>query len=129
MQKKMFKNTYPFYEIEFIKEELSFNNVDEILDALKAKIDAHPVSIFIAKFDQYAHTSSLQMGEINPAIKAAKNIIFCFGKELPTVDVMAVRPRSIGVCELENSYIINYMEAPNEAANETMANFVKSLKK
>lgn len=125
----MFKDKYSIFEIEFKKDELKFNSVDEIINALQIKIDAHPIIAFIAIFDQYAHTSSLEMGEVNPAIKAAKNIIFCFGKELPTPEVLAVRPRSIGVCELEDSYVINYLEAPNEAANETMENFIKSLKK
>ena len=129
MQHKIFKDKYSIYEIEFKKSELKFTNIDDIINALKDKIDSHPVSTFIASFDQYAQTSALKMGEINEKIKAAKNIIFCFGKELPTPEVLAVRPRSIGVCELENSFIINYMEAPNSSANDTMENFVKSLKK
>jgi hypothetical protein len=88
----------------------------------------HPVINFISTFDQYAHTKSLENGVINPDILDAKNIIFCFGVELPTAEVMAVRPRSIGVCEKANSYIVNFLEAPNESANENMQNIVKSLK-
>ena len=129
MQQKIFKEKYHIFEIEYKKNELNFNSVDEIISALQIKIDAHPVIAFIAIFDQYAHTSSLEMGEVNPKIKAAKNIIFCFGKELPTPEVLAVRPRSIGVCELEDSYVINYLEAPNEAANDTMEKFILDLKK
>lgn len=128
MKQKLFKDKYSIFEIEFKKDELKFNSVDEIINALQIKIDAHPIIAFIAIFDQYAHTSSLQEGEVNPKIKAAKNIIFCFGKELPTPEVLAVRPRSIGVCELEDSFVINYLEAPNEAANETMEKFIISLK-
>jgi hypothetical protein len=41
---------------------------------------------------------------------------------------MAVRPRSIGVCELEDSFVVNFMEAPNDTANKTMEELVKSLK-
>ena len=129
MQQKIFKDKYHIFEIEYKKEELEFNSVDEIINALQVKIDAHPVIAFIAIFDQHAHTSSLEMGEINPKIKAAKNIVFCFGKEIPTPEVLAVRPRSIGVCELEDSYVINYLEAPNEAANDTMEKFILDLKK
>ena len=128
MKQKIFKDKYSIFEIEYKKNELKFKSVDEIISALQVKIDAHPVIAFIAIFDQYAHTSSLEMGEVNEKIKAAKNIIFCFGKELPTPEVLAVRPRSIGVCELEDSYVINYLEAPNEAANDTMETFIKSLK-
>ena len=128
MKQKIFKDKYSIFEIEYKKNELKYKSVDEIISALQVKIDAHPVIAFIAIFDQYAHTSSLEMGEVNDSIKAAKNIIFCFGKELPTPEVLAVRPRSIGVCELEDSYVINYLEAPNEAANDTMESFIKSLK-
>ena len=129
MKQKIFKDKYSIFEIEYKKSELEFNSVDEIINALQIKIDAHPIIAFIAIFDQYAHTSSLKDGEVNPNIKAAKNIIFCFGKELPTPEVLAVRPRSIGVCELEDSYVINYLEAPNETANDTMESFIKALKK
>ena len=129
MKQKMFKDKYSVFEIEYKKSELEFKSVDEIIDALKIRMDNHPIIAFISIFDQYAHTSSLKDGEVNPNIKAAKNIIFCFGKELPTPEVLAVRPRSIGVCELEDSYVINYLEAPNETANETMESFIKELKK
>lgn len=128
MQQKIFKEKYHIYEIVYKKEELEFNLVDEIIDILKQKIEAHPVISYIAIFDQYNHTSSIG-GEINPNIIAAKNIVFCFGKELPTPEVLAVRPRSIGVCETKDSFILNFLEAPNDAANETMEAFVKSLKK
>lgn len=128
MKQKIFKEKYPIFEIEYKKDELKFKSVDEIITALQVKIDAHPVISFIAIFDQYKHTSSLEDSVINPNIKAAKNIVFCFGKELPTPEVMAVRPRSIGVCETEDSFVVNFLEAPNDAANKTMEEFVKSLK-
>lgn len=128
MTQKIFKEKYHIFEILYKKGELKYNSVDEIISSLKDMIEKHPIISYIAIFDQYAHTNSLEMGEINPSIKAAKNIVFCFGKELPTAEVLAVRPRSIGVCEMEDSYIINFLEAPNDAANVTMENFIKSLK-
>ena len=127
MKQKIFKEKYHIFEIEYKKSEIKYTSVDEIISALQIKIDKHPVISFIAIFDQYNHTTSLKEGEINPNIKAAKNIIFCFGKELPTPEVLAVRPRSIGVCELEDSFVVNFLEAPNDTANKTMEDFVKSL--
>ena len=127
MKQKIFKDKYHIFEIEYKKSELAYKSVDEIITALHTKIDAHPVLAFIAIFDQYKHTRSLKDSEINPKIKAAKNIVFCFGKELPTPEVLAVRPRSIGVCETQDSFILNFLEAPNEMANKTMEEFVKSL--
>lgn len=128
MQQKVFKEKYHIFEIEYKKEEVSYNNVDEIIQAIQTKIQDHPIINFISIFNQYKHTQSLSNGVINPAIKDAKNIIFCFGVELPTPEVLAVRPRSIGVCELEDSYVVNFLEAPNESANESMQQIVKSLK-
>jgi hypothetical protein len=127
MKQKIFKEKYHIFELEYQKDEIKYKNVDEIITALQVKIDAHPVLAFIAIFDQYKHTSSLEGSEINPNIKAAKNIVFCFGKELPTPEVLAVRPRSIGVCEMKDSFVVNFLEAPNEMANKTMEDFVKSL--
>ncbi len=127
MKQKIFKEKYHIFELEYKKDEIKYKNVDEIISALQVKIDAHPVLAFIAIFDQYKHTSSLEGSEINPNIKAAKNIVFCFGKELPTPEVLAVRPRSIGVCEMKDSFVVNFLEAPNEMANKTMEDFVKSL--
>ncbi len=128
MNQKIFKEKYHIFEIEYKKDEIKYNTVDEIISVLTKKIENHPVISFIAVFDQYKHTSSLEGGEVNPAIKAAKNVVFCFGKELPTPEVLAVRPRSIGVCEMNDKFVVNFLEAPNDMANKTMEEFVKSLK-
>lgn len=127
MKQKIFKEKYHIFEIEFTKSELKYSSVDEIIEALKKKIDANEIIAYIATFNQYDHTVNIK-GDINPAIKEAKNIVFCFGKEIPTPEVLAVRPRSIGVVELEDSFVVNFLEAPNEQANVAMENIVKSLK-
>ncbi|MCW8944094.1 MAG: hypothetical protein OQL27_04910 [Sedimenticola sp.] len=127
MIRKQFKEIYSLYEIIYKKEELKHQSVEDIVADLKQMIIDHPVIAYIDIFDQYQQTQRVN-GVINPAIKAAQNIIFCFGMELPTPEVLAVRPRSIGVCELEDSYVINFMEAPNAQANATMVEMIKSLK-
>ncbi|WP_321315279.1 DUF6858 family protein [Campylobacterota bacterium DY0563] len=126
MKQKIFKEKYHIFEIEFTKSELKYSTVDEIIDELKKKIDANEIIAYIATFNQYDHTVNIK-GDINPAIKEAKNIVFCFGKEIPTPEVLAVRPRSIGIVELEDSFVVNFLEAPNEQANVAMENIVKSL--
>jgi len=127
MKQKTFKDKYHIFEIEFSKDELKFKNVNEILAALKDKIDAHPVIAYISTFDQFSQTKRVD-GVIREDIKDAKNIIFCFGKEIPTPEVLAVRPRAIGVCELEDMFVVNFLEAPNEQANVIMEEMIKSLK-
>lgn len=128
MKQKIFKDKYHIFEMEFEKSELAYENVDAILDTLKEKIDKHQVITYIARFDQYEQTKSIN-GSIREDIKDAKNIVFCFGKEIPTPEVLAVRPRAIGVCELEDSFVVNFLEAPNEQANVIMEDMIKSLKK
>jgi len=128
MKQSTFKEKYPVWTLELKKDEVKQSSVKEILDYFKSKIDAHPVATFIATFDHYSHTKSLPEHKINPDIKDIQNIIFCFGKEIPSSKVGAVRPRSIGVCEMEDSFIIEFMEAPNEQAHNTMKEWAKALK-
>ncbi len=129
MTQTIFKEKYPIFSLEIMKNEIDKNNCMEIIDYFKEKIDSHPIATFIAIFDHYGHTSSLQEHTINPNIKDVKNIVFCFGAEIPNTKVAAIRPRSIGVSELENSFIIDFMEAPNEKANGFMEEWSKALKK
>jgi len=118
---------YPVFTLEIDKCETKHTNVDEILAYLKSKIEAHPIAIYIGEFDHYSHTSNLEVGEINPDIKDAKNIICCFGKVLPKAEVLAVRPRSIGVAELSDSFVVSFLEAPNPEANSAMESWVKGI--
>jgi hypothetical protein len=128
MQQKMFKEKYPIYSLEFTKDESKFATVAEIIEYLHAQIEAHPKAVNIAVFDHYAHTKSVD-GQINPDIKAVQNIIMCFGWELPSADPVAVRPRAIGVTDVDSKFVVNFMEAPNPVANEIMVTWVKSLVK
>ena len=118
---------YPVFTIEITKEETTYVNVDEVIAYLKSQIDAHPVAVYIGVFDHYAHTSSLDVGEIAENIKDAKNLICCFGKALPKPEVMAVRPRAFGVADMGESFVISFMEAPNPDANAAMVNWVKAI--
>ena len=126
MKKTIFMDKYPIYTLEIQKNETTLKNVDEIIAYYKAKIDEHKIATFISLFDHYSHTKSLE-GEINPDIKDAKNIVFCFGAALPNTKILAVRPRSIGVAELENSFAIEFGEAPNEKLHDVMEFWSKSL--
>ena len=118
---------YPVFTLEVKKNETSFQNVDEILAYLEKKIIEHPVAVYIGRFDHYAHTSSLKDGEIGEGILAAKNIICCFGKKLPKPIVLAVRPRSVGVAEMKETFVISFLEAPNPDANAAMEGWVKGI--
>ena len=51
MKQLMFNEKYPIFTIEILKSETKFNNINEIFEFLKQKIDAHPIATFISIFD------------------------------------------------------------------------------
>jgi len=118
---------YPVFTLEVTKDETRFQSVDAILEFFEEKIEVHPIATYIGRFDHYAHTTSLKEGEVAEEIKAAKNIICCFGKKLPKAIVLAVRPRSIGVADMGDGFVISFLEAPNPEANAAMESWVKAI--
>lgn len=128
MKQTLFQEKYPVFTLELGKDETTGTSVDAIIDYLKARIAEHPAAVYIGVFDHYAHTKSLPGGEIAPELLDAKNLIFCFGTKLPNPGVLAVRPRSIGIAELADKFIITFMEAPMPHANQAMEAWVKALK-
>lgn len=126
MKKTIFMDKYPVFTLEVDKNETTFTNVSEILAYYKELVDEHKTVAYIATFDHFAHTTALG-GEINPEILDAKNIVFCFGAAIPNTKMLAARPRSVGVAELENSFLIEFIEAPNEQAHNVMEQWAKSV--
>ena len=127
MKQIHFQEKYPVYKLEVNKSETTFQSVSEIIDYFRQKIDEHKVACFISIFDHYEHTRCLEEGRIADDIKDAKNIVFCFGTAIPNAEVLAVRPRSIGVAEFEDRFVISFLEAPMPVANEAMENWAKGL--
>jgi len=128
MNQIIFQEKYPIYTLELNKSETTCKSVDDIINHFKTKIEQTPIVQFIAVFDHYAHTAAIEDGFIDPDIKDAKNILFCFGKDIKNPSVVAVRPRSIGIVELEYCFIITFLEAPNPLANTAMEAWSKALK-
>ena len=126
MKKTIFMEKYPIYTLELKKTEIAQKNVAEIIEYFKKKIEMHPIAKFISIFDHYSHTRNID-GEINESILDVQNILFCFGTAIPDTKMVAVRPRSIGVCELENSFVIEFMEVPKEELNVVLENWSKEL--
>ncbi len=128
MKQSMLMEKYPISEMDIMKSETTFSTVDEVIAYLKEKIDAHPVATYIATFDHYTHTKNLgEAGEISADILDAKNIICCFGKQLPKPTLLAVRPRAIGVAELKDKFVVSFIDVPNPQAHEFMVAWVKSI--
>jgi hypothetical protein len=128
MKQNLLEERYPVFSLEVEKSETSFRSVDEIIGHLKQRIESHRIARFIAIFDHYSHTMELNEGQISEEILDAKNIIFCFGITLPNPYAMAVRPRSIGVVELAENFLITFMEAPMPVANVAMEKWAKAVR-
>lgn len=127
MKQTMLMEKYPIYTLEIGKDEITQQTMQDIMTYFRAKIDAHPIAKFIALFDHYSHTKALADGEMNPDILDAQDIIFCFGQKLPTPQMLAIRPRSIGVAEMADKFVISFLETPMPHANEAMENWAKGL--
>lgn len=128
MKHTLLQEKYPVYVAEIGKDETRCQNVDEVVAYLKDRIAENPRVKFIGVFDHYQHTKNLG-GEIHPDIKAAVDVIFCFGFMLPNPQVLAVRPRAIGVADMGDKFVLSFMEAPMQPANEAMEAWVKGLRK
>lgn len=128
MKQTMLQEKYPIFVAEIAKGETACKNVDDVVAYLKDKIAENPKVQFIGLFDHYAHTSNIG-GEIAAGIVGAVDVIFCFGFALPNPQVLAVRPRSIGVADLGDKFVVSFLEAPMAPANAAMEAWVKGLRK
>ena len=126
MTQSTFMDKYPLNTLEIPKNETTLTTVDEIIAHFKARIEAHPIATFISVFDHYSHTRVLK-GAINPDIKDAKNLVFCFGAAIPNSKILAVRPRSIGIAMMAEKFVIEFIDAPKEPLNELMASWSKEI--
>lgn len=127
MKKQQLQSKYPIFSIEIKKDNCTQKNTKGILNAIKEKIDVHPIAQFIANFDHFSHTQKLKNGFIFSDAIDAQIIIFCFGKKLDNPLQLAVRPRFIGMAETNEKFIISFLDAPNPAFNEVMEKWIKDL--
>lgn len=127
MKQSLQQKQYAVFSLEIEKSECRFRNAEEIIAYLKEQIGDHDTAQYIATFDHYAHTTRLPQGQVSDEIIDAISIIFCFGITLPDPEVMAVRPRSIGVAEMGEHFLVTFVEAPMPVANVTMEEWVKAI--
>ncbi|MDD5404614.1 MAG: hypothetical protein PHZ14_08780 [Sulfuricella sp.] len=127
MKQTLLQEKYPVLVSEIGKDETTRQSMDDVVAYFKEKIAENPKVQFIGVFDHYAHTKNIG-GEIAPDIKGAVDVIFCFGFVLPNPQVLALRPRSIGVADLGDKFVVSFMEAPMKPANDAMEAWVKGLR-
>ena len=127
MKRSMSHEKLAVCTVEIAKDETSLQSLDAVVDYLRRRVEAEPLARFIAVYDHYAHTLSLPGGAVAEGILGAKNLVFCFGITLPSPEAMALRPRSIGVCELADRFVLSFTEAPMPVANLMMEKWAQAL--
>lgn len=127
MKQTLLQEKYPIFVAEIAKAETTFQTMEALIDYYKGKIAENPKVHFIGVFDHYAHTAKIG-GEIVAGLSAAVDIIFCFGFALPSPQMLAVRPRSIGIADMGDKFVISFMEAPMQPANQAMEAWTLALR-
>ena len=127
MEQRIVYERYPIFTLDVPKSETDLTSVDALAAHFRSKIEAHHFARFIAVFDHYTHTQALAEGEIDPSILDAKNVVFCFGMSIPNPEILALRPRSIGIAELRDRFVISFLETPMPIANVAMERWAHEI--
>jgi hypothetical protein len=117
----------PLFSLHIDMALCRFQSIEEVVAYLKNEISSHKATEYIATFNHMKHTRKLPEGQIAEGITAAYNLVFCFGFTLQDPEQLALRPRSIGVCENESGITISFLEAPMPVANALMEQWAKAL--
>jgi hypothetical protein len=127
MKRSMLLDTHPMLATKILKSEMKYTTIDDIVNHFKKKIEENPEAVFITLFDHYAHTQSLN-GEIREDILDAKNLLFCFGHGIKNIEILAFRPKSIAICEVEDAFVFEFLETPRPEVNNWISSWIKELK-
>jgi hypothetical protein len=128
MKQTLLQEKYPIYVAEIDKSETPYPSVEALVAYYRERIADNPKVQFIGVFDHFAHTTRIG-GPIMDGMVAAVDVIFCFGFAIPNPQMLAVRPRSIGIADLGDKFVISFMEAPMQPANQAMEAWTRALRK
>ncbi len=121
MNKIQLLDRYPVYVEELPKTDTDCATADELVARLCDQVRAKTAASLIGVFDHLAHVKAQPEGQVAPEIKDSKHVLFCLSNGIPNPLIAAVRPRAISVVELEDKFVISYLEAPVEAPNQVIA--------
>ncbi len=127
MKQTLLQEKYPIYVAEIAKSETPYPSVEALVAYYRERIADNPKVQFIGVFDHFAHTTRIG-GPIMDGMVAAVDVIFCFGFAIPNPQMLAVRPRSIGIADLGDKFVISFMEAPMQPANQAMEAWTRPLR-
>jgi len=125
LQKQLVAGIYPVQSIELGKP-CGLADADAVVEILLRCIEDHPKARLITIFDYLQHIWELG-GEIPDGFIAVRNIVFCLDSGLDAPELVALRPRAIGVTEFEDRFVVSYMESPLAEYNATLATWLSGL--
>ena len=126
MEKILSKNRYPIYKKVILKLSTHRKNIEDIVTFLENQIKNDDLATYITTYNHYQDLKAKKSLIIDDIVEA-KNIIFCFGSKLPNVEISAIRPRSFGIVETKDSFVISFLEAPGENGNKKMKKWVEQV--
>jgi hypothetical protein len=118
---------YPVFILDIARPQTACRDVADIVAHFRRLIERHPCARFLGVFDHMSHTRALPDGEIAEGILDAQNVVFCFGMSIPNPEILALRPRSIGIAELADRFVVSFLETPMPLANSAMETWAQSL--
>jgi hypothetical protein len=127
LRQTLVKEQSPIFLAEIDKSECRFSTVGEIVDYFREQIESNSVARLIAIFDHLSHTRGIPEAKVADNIDSAVNIVLCFGLSLQDPSQLASRPRSIGICETEDQFVISFRETPMPLANALTEAWIKNL--
>ncbi len=126
MEKKIINEEFPIYYKEIAKRDTSYKHIGEIIAALQTRLADNPSAQVIAVFNLYDHVR-MRDGQVADEILGAQNLLFCVANAIPNSDLVALRPRSIGLTEFADRFVLNFMEAPAHPVTETMRTLIEAV--
>lgn len=127
MEQRLLFERLPVFVLDVPREQTGITSMDGMVDHFAGCIRAHRYARFIAVFDHFSHTRSLEDGEIAEGLLDARNVVFCFGLSIPEPESLALRPRSIGLAELADRFVISFLEAPMPVVNSAMEQWARAV--
>lgn len=127
MKQLHFQEKYPITVVDVAKTETTFTRAEDIAIYFQDCITRTERVSYLTTFDHLTHTRSIG-GDITPGMQAAINVVFCFGHAIPNAHVLAVRPRSIGIADMGDHFVISFMDAPMKPANDAMQAWALTLR-
>ena len=127
MKQTIIHETFPVFIMKIEKSDCAFATLEDVVGYYVRQVEGDPFARLIGVFDHHAHTRGLEEGDIAPEILGAMNVIACFGMAIPSAESLALGPRSIGIADVGDRFVVSFLETPMPIANSAMEKWTRGL--